>query len=227
MFRKNTIVAAALGATALIGVVGATAASASTTRGTITATTRITDRLDSGGGGNWAYDTMTGPGRVLAVTYLGDAGPAGARYQYEATVTDNGTFKTIPGAFTPNQGGRYAGQTLRSTQVSGRLAGYADYMFDASARANSPRTFANSGVPVSLRGPAQNALYPTSTWPELAFPGGTTVTGLALYSWGWTYTVPASVTVANGHRHTHKAQTWTDSVSNGAGQYQRDGNITG
>lgn len=215
---------------------------------TVTATTRIINRLDSGGNGDWAYDGFT---RVLTVNYLGHVTPAqiaanpalaATPYEYDATLADGagspatpghpavapGSFKDIPGAFTPNQGGRYADDVLRPTQVSGPMSGFGDFsLFYTSQRVNSPRTFANAGVPIRLRGPVQNALYPSATWPMLAFPAGTIEAGLTEYDWGYTYTVPAKTVGPAGHRHVLRAQTWNDTASNGGGQLRYDGNITG
>jgi hypothetical protein len=207
--------------------IGSAAAGAATTHGTVSATTKITTRYDSGGAGNWAYDgTRSAPmDRVVTFTYLGKGGPAADPYQYEVTLTDSkGDFQTIPGALTPNQGGRDAGRTEPATQLTGTINGFADYTVDASAKVSNPREFANLGVPVALRGVVQNAAYPTSTYPENAFPAGTTF-NVNLFDWGWTYEVPAKVTVVHGHKHTTKAQTWVDSLANGAGQDTRDGNI--
>jgi hypothetical protein len=207
----------------------AASAQASVTRGTVTADTKIVTRYDSGGAGNWAYDgTKAVPmNRVLTITYLGDSGPAGTPYQYEATLTDKGDFLTIPGALAPNQGGRDAGKVLSPTQRTGVISGFADYTLDSSQRVNSPREWANLGVPTALRGVIQNDAYPTGTWPELAFPASATFAGVNLYDWGWTYQVPARVVTVHGHKHTVKAQNWADTLANGAGQDARDGNITG
>jgi hypothetical protein len=105
------------------------------------------------------------------------------------------------------------------------MSGFADYQVDASAKVNSPRMWANLGVPVALRGLTQNAAYPTSTFPELAFPAATTFAGPGLFDWGWTYQVPAHVVTVNGHKHTVKAQNWADTLGNGAGQFRADGQI--
>jgi hypothetical protein len=217
----------ALAAGALVALAGAGAASAHTTGGTVSATTKIVTRYDSGGAGNWAYDgTRSVPMiRDMTITYLGKSGPAGDPYQYEITLTDKGDFQTIPGALTPNQGGRYAGTTEPATQLTGTINGYADYSLDSSAKVNNPREWANLGVPTELRGVVQNAEYPTSTWPELAFPAATTFANVNLYDWGWTYDVPGHTTTVHGHKHTTRPQVWVDSLANGAGQDAHDGQI--
>lgn len=104
-------------------------------------------------------------------------------------------------------------------------------VFDASAKPS------RGLVPSSLRGLALNAnpAYATSTWPALAFPAGTTFSGLSLQSWGWTYHVPAltatTIKVIHGKKVTeHKvypAQNWADTSYNSAGQLVRDGQIKG
>ena len=52
----------------------------------------------------------------------------------------------------------------------------------------------------------------TSTWYEMAFPGGTTFGGNGIGAWGWTY------------RDIH-GQRWADTSANGDGQQSGDGNI--
>jgi hypothetical protein len=217
----------ALAAGALVALAGGGVASAHTTGGTVSATTKIVTRYDSGGAGNWAYDgTRQVPmKRTLTITYLGKAGPAGTPYQYEASLTDAGDFQTIPGALTPNQGGHQAGTTEPATQLTGTINGQADYSFYSSAKADSPREWANLGVPLELRGVVQNSAYPTSTWPDLAFPAGTTFAGPGLFNWGWTYEVPGKTVTVHGHKHTTRPQVWVDSLGNGAGQAARDGQI--
>jgi hypothetical protein len=248
---KTTIyAAAAIAGGVLAAGLGAGAAHAAVLPahhgGSVTATTVIVNRLDSGGNGNWAYDSFK---RVVTWNYLGKVTPAqitadpalaATPYEYDATIADTGTFKDIPGAFTPNQGGRDAGDILKPTQVGGPMSGFGDFAeFYTSAKVNSPRTFANLGVPRRLSGPVQNALYPSYTWPELAFPAGTTFAGLNEFDFGYKYVVPATTTYTFKHElvngkwtlvkvaHHHAAQTWNDTAANGDGQLRYDGNITG
>jgi hypothetical protein len=237
MFARNaTRLAAAAAVAAGLGVGLVSAASAAPVHGQLTATTRIVNRYDSGGNGNWAYDTFT---RTLTVTYLGKVTPAQiladpalalTPYEFDATLADQGTFKDIPGAFTPNQGGHDAGLILRPGQVTGTMNGYGQFpVFYASAKD------ARGLAPRVLRGVAENALYPSSTWPELAFPAGTTFADLSETGFGYYYQVPAvtvtSVRWVHGHRvvthRTIRAQNWADTALNGDGQLRFDGNITG
>jgi hypothetical protein len=240
MFARNATRATALAAlaagaaVALAGLAGA--ATAAPVHGQLTATTRIVNRYDSGGAGNWAYDTFT---RTLTVTYLGKVTPAqiiadpalaATPYEFNASLADKGTFKDIPGAFTPNQGGHDAGLILRPGQVTGTMTGWGQFgVFYASAK-DAPGL-----APRSLRGTALNSLYPSSTWPELAFPAGTTFADLSEATFGYYYQVPAvtvtTVRWVHGHKITHvrvlKAQNWEDTAFDGSGQLRFDGNILG
>ena len=104
-------------------------------------------------------------------------------------------------------------------------------VFDASAKPS------RGLVPSSLRGLALNAnpAYATSTWPELAFPAGTTFSGLALQSWGWTYHVPAltvtTIKVIHGKNVADKgvpgAELGRHLVQPGGGQLAHDGQVKG
>ena len=229
ILTRAAVLAGSAGLLASLGAVGASAASASTHRNqTLIATTKIVNRYDGGGSGYWAYDSF---GRVLNLQYLGKVTPAmiaanpalaSTPYMYTATLTDKGTFKDIPGALTPNQGGRNSGKVLRPTQVTGSMSGYGDFsVFYASQKAAGYRGDAYT-VPPALHGSARNLLYPSSTWPELAFANGTTFSGVSETGYSYTYTVVKTV-----HGKHVRVQTWVDSAWNGDGQLPGDGNITG
>jgi hypothetical protein len=230
---QNRIIITAATIAAITGVglgAVATSASAATHAKPVISHTRIINRLDGGGNGPWANDTFN---RTLTVNYLGksiDPAHADAPYMYNAQISDAGSFRDLPGAFTPNQGGHNLGKHLKPVQVSGPMSGYGQFgMFYASNKAH------NGLVPTSLRGNLVNSLYPSSTWPELAFPAGTTFVGVneAVYDYNY-QAVPSTkyvVNTVNGKRvivtvHGFK-QHWEDSAFNGDGQLQRDGNITG
>lgn len=201
----------------------------------VTAVTHISNRDDGGGGGVWAKDSFT---RTLTVNYLGKVTPAQIAanpalattpYIYNAQLSDQGSFRDLPGQLTPNQGGHNAGRVLKPVQVSGPMSGYGQFgVFYASAKAH------NGLVPTALRG-SINSAYPSSTWPELAFPAGTTFSGVSESGYDYNYqAVPFTkyiVKVVNGKRvivpvHGFK-QHWDDSAWNGDGQLRADGNITG
>jgi hypothetical protein len=143
-----------------------------------TSHTSLTNRPDSGGNGNWALDTMT---RTLTITETGHNGPG---YAYTATVSDTGTFKTISGAYTPNQGPPSTGKRIQGT-VQGSVAGTAQYSFTAS---KLPASSPNLGVPNSENGAPGTPAETTSSWYEQAFPAGTTFGGTGIGNWSWTYT---------------------------------------
>ena len=90
------------------------------------------------------------------------------------------TFTTDLGAYTPNQGGAYAGEVIHG-QVTGPMSGRASFEFTASKPISNHAR--NLGVPAAAFG----AYGSTSTWYELAFPAGTTFGGLGIGNWGWTY----------------------------------------
>jgi hypothetical protein len=237
---KAIVTAGAFGVLATGLATGASAASAAV-RHPVTAVTNISNRDDGGGGGVWAKDTFT---RTLTVNYLGKvlvtpamvtANPSLAPYlgqelyQYNAQVNDQGSFRDLPGQLTPNQGGHNAGRVLKPVQVSGPMSGFGQWnVFYASARAH------NGLVPTVLRGPV-NSAYPSSTWPELAFPAGTTFVGVNEGAYDYNYqAVPFTKHVAryvNGKWVIETVhgfrQHWDDSAWNGDGQLRADGNITG
>jgi hypothetical protein len=222
-----------------LGATLATSASAATTphvRGEIVQVTHISHRYDGGGAGNWAVDKFN---RTLTIDYLGkssDPAHAAAPYEYTAQVDDAGTFVNLPGQLTPNQGGHNAGRIMKPNQVTGTMTGHGQFsVFYASAKD------ARGLTPRSLNSFALNAspAYASSQWPALAFPAGTTITGLNEAAYAYDYTVPAKTVVTytykwvNGHKvpvkHVRvlKMQDWKDTAFNGDGQLQRDGNIQG
>lgn len=243
----------AIGALALLGT--ATAASASTTHfvpgpqaNVTSATTRIVDRPDSGGNGNWADDWFQ---RTATITSLGSAPltdcAVGATvcYEYTATLNDhNGRFRTIPDAYTPNQSGAWLGTVLPSRSVSGQMSGqggftafYADGTPSASQVPSTSTGDANGTV---TYGPSGNA--PSYEWPQLFFGSSVTLTSLneATYNYGYgliTFkSVPRVIGFYYRHHHRHPIiihilvpvhQHWVDADSNNGGQELSAGNITG
>lgn len=196
--------AAAAAAITLTGF-SAVTASASTQSSTMFAQTRMLHRPDSGGNGNWAIDNFT---RLASLTSLGRVAPAncgnvsGPCYGYQATLQDKGSFTPVLGAFTPNQGPPYTGDTITNA-ASGHFTGQATFSeFYSSALPSS------SNVPTTVTGSA----YSTSTWPELFFPSGAIFQGLTIGPWSWTYRVGM--------------QQWIDSSTNSAGQVPAAGNIS-
>ena len=141
-------------------------------------------------------------GRTLVISYLGKSGNPADPYAFDAQLSDNGGFTDLPGQATPNQGGRYAGRcssASRSPACSPAPPSGASRRLGEAVTRPGPVVAAPAGAQRQPR-------LPTSTWPELAFPAGTTFSGLALQSWGWTYHVPAltvtSIRVIHGKRVT-------------------------
>jgi hypothetical protein len=225
-FRKYTAYAGILAGVLGGGVALATAASAATvpapavvqltTAHSYNAVSHLTSRPDGGGNGNWANDDIH---RTLTIRLLGSTGTGSSTvYYYNARVQDKGTFETIDGAYTPNQGGPYTGDTENGS-VPGTLTGSASYSFTASALPDVAL------VPAHVAGPADSA----STWYELAFPAGTTFGGAGLGSWGWHYAGPWVVTFDSTGKHVLSVhpERWADTSANNAGQLAADGNIDG
>ena len=226
MKAKITTVAVVAAGTLLATAGAASAATHPATR----AQTKITNRPDGGNGGTWAYDSMT---RSITIKLTG--GTAGA-YTFTAKLKDKGSFTTIKGAKTPNQGGSYAGDTIKS-KVTGKMTGHADFSFTASSL---PSTTLNAGVPLTENdhGNAPAPANSTSAWYKLAFPSGTTFGGAGIGAWSWTY--KATVVTTTSHRvcltrgwcwrvpvvHVSH-QKWVDAYNNGDGNLPGDGNVTG
>lgn len=236
-----------LGTAGVLAAAGAGAASASTTSPVLPHTyplvsvTHLYDRPDSGGNGDWAKDGMT---RVVTYQFTG---MTGALYDYDAQLRDFGSFDTILGAFTPNQGAPYTGDVIDG-QVYGFLRGSADFSFTSSTPIDS--SVRNLGVPGTEFGAPGNPAQTTSLWYEQAFTSPTVFGGTGIGNWGWHYvaSVPEHkyvrvLVTKNGkpvYRHGHRQyrtvgvtyflhERWADTsaVSNGDGQLPVAGNILG
>ena len=222
--RLVGIVAAAVIGLGTAGTIAAEAGSASAKPlPVLTANTHIVNRFDNGGAGNhWARDTFT---RTFKLVYLGkstDPAHAAKPFMYYGNMTDSkGTFVTIPGKLTPNQGGKYAGRHLPALQFSGVMNGTAGFpLFYASQRAHSGL------VPTEIKGSALNQLYPSSTWPKLFFAPGTTFQGVNENPYDYNYFARPVFKIVKGKKVlTGYLRHWEDASWNGDGQLQRDGNI--
>lgn len=217
MIRKvtGTLAVAAAAVAALAATAGTAGAAPHLLLPSVRATTQVTDRPDGGNGGTWADDTFT---RTITITRTG--GGPGA-YTYTAKLTDTrGTFVTIKGALTPNQGGTCAGDVIKS-RVEGNLNGSADFTFTAS---RLPDAGLNAGVPAAENDHGNTPADSTSTWYELAFPAGTTFGGAGIGHWSWTY---KAVVFTFTRFLGASLQQWTDAWNNGDGDLPADGNIQG
>ena len=203
---------AAIPAVALVAFGGIQLASASTS---VSATTQIVNRPDSGASGYWGYDGIKGIGpmaRTLTITQGTDcttSSPGEGYLCYDATIRDSGDGYTIPNQDTPNQAGSYAGETISSPRVLYKINGEDFYSFWANETpaASNVQAYEDDhyGVPSG-----ENT---TSNWPQLAFPSETTFTAWNEYGGSWTYSTGC--------------ESWTDAASNGWGDESGDGNITG
>jgi hypothetical protein len=186
--------------------------------GTWTATRQISNHPDSGAAGDyWANDNIT---RTATIKLVGpatrsDCGAGAAHcYAYTGTLSDQGTFTTIPGHLAPNQSGAYTGSVEKTPAAHGTINGGGRVTFYASSdhpNASLVTSVNNHGVPATGE-------HTTTDWVEQFFPARTSFGAgpdLAPYSWSYATT------------GLHHEQHWTDSSTNGDGNQPADGNITG
>jgi hypothetical protein len=184
---------------------GTGAAHAAPVPTTVTATTHISNRPDSGNDGTWAYDHLA---RTLTVTKAAIQ-PSSTVTAYTATVTDTGSFSTVGGAGTPNQ--FVPGTKILHNGVKGDISGGISYTVTAPAADTLTGTVpATENDNFSTTGAGFTS---TADWPELAFASKTGVTVTEGSSWSWKYSTAC--------------ESWTDSAANGDGNTASDGNITG
>ncbi len=176
---------------------------------TATATTTVTNWPENSG---WANDNFT---RVVTVTRQHAAasshcGGAPTCWFYTETLSDNGSFMTVPGATAPNG----SNPVKISGIVSGTMVGGGSLEFYATS--GSPSA---AGVPATADGTSKPST--TTNWYKLFFPAGTAY-GLATgpdepwTAYSWVYTAPST------------CEQWTDAILPGDdGQGSSDGNITG
>jgi hypothetical protein len=205
--RRRLLVAAgvaALIAATAAGIVAANKAEAAPS--TVTASTHITNRPDSGNGGTWAYDNFK---RTLTVTVAASqAGVTAGDTAYTATVSDSGHFSALVGADTPNQ--VMAGAKIEHS-ASGSMNGGITYTVTApSADALTGTVAATENDNFSTTGAGFTS---TGNWPKLAFASAAGVTVTEGNAWSWKYATAC--------------ESWTDAASNGDGNLVNDGNITG
>jgi hypothetical protein len=236
----RTCLKAALGAAVAAAAALTFALPASAAPLSVSGTTYLPDSGDSGNGaGNNGIPFIDAFHRTLTVTASSDACavPVNGLTCYTATISDSGTFTTIPGngnAPNPNSA-TDPGTNIAYPPVSGPFTGSATYVFQTSATpsvTNIPNVVNNHGAHVNS-GP-----HSTSDWFVNAFSSsaefynseglpvtvGSTNDDVLQNTWGWTYT-----TMTGGAKHTNPVacETWADSFSNGAGDGAGDGNITG
>jgi hypothetical protein len=170
---------------------------------TWTAVTHLSHRDDSGGNGNWAIDTYTRTAKVTlrGSAPLSDCGVSvGKCYAFTASLSDHGDFRATPGAYTPNQGTPFTGDTIKGSP-HGDFWGYG--LFGTFYATTLPDSHL---VPRHVSGDTPSS----SQWPALFFPSAPT--GISENDWGYFY--------HTGH------QRWADASFNSAGQVPSAGNIS-
>lgn len=174
------------------------------------AVSKLTYRPDSGGGGdNWALDTIT---RTSSVVWEGNDSSA---HVYAGAVSDTGTFVTVPGNLTPNQG-LHPGTKLGDSTI-GTMSGLTAYSFTTS------QFVGNHAPPAAAQGVEPIG---TSLWYQLFFPASATATSTTYpgelnsgpLDWSWSYNIASDNCV--------KAESWVDAQSNSSGQATVAGDIT-
>lgn len=222
---------AGLGALVLSAGLGFGLASTASAAVNVSGVTWLPDTGDRGNGtgnaghgvGVWAEKAFH---RTLSVTDgSGCAGPDADGTCYEATVTDNGSLKTLPGnGLAPNRhSAADPGLNIAWPPAAGTVTGTVHYKFRAlgglPAEANIPNTHDDSGAR-----PTGGSFDPAN-WYENAFATtGVTFADRQVLDYSWTYTT------MTGKDATHTAvacETWTDSSTNGDGNDATDGNVTG
>ena len=161
---------------------------------TIYASSSLTNRPDSGGGGDsWALDTMV---RQSSVTLLNDGG-------YEGSIVDDGGFVTVFGNLTPNQG-LHPGKKLGDDSL-GHISGHWGFTFTANTAA------AASHMPKTVNGVGTTS---SSNWYKLFFAASTTFGGAGPVSsgpldWSWSYSL---------RDNCGASETWLDADNDNSGQ---------
>jgi hypothetical protein len=155
----------------------------------VSATTALSNRLDSGLDGNWAKDSLI---RTITVTRQkavpADKCGGGATkcWFYTGSLGDVGSFTTIDGADSPGPD-----DVVINGTVTGNVVGGSEIEFYASSDSPDP-----SLVPAMLSGNGVS----TGVWASQFFSGSVVVTPTQLLNWKWVYTAPNTCeTWVNAH----------------------------
>lgn len=205
MKRIVFVVAAAVAMLALPGAASAAGWS-------VTSVSTLVDRPDSGNNGYWAKDNLTRTvhlyrdgdlfacpdatpaATITATTKADDPGVCGKYYGF---IEDSGSFATIPGAKSPNEG-------KPITPVTGKVVGGAA---TTEFIAHYKGDWANGQTFVG-----KDAGATTTDWVAKYFDI-VDPTQYGLPKWSWTYTTAC--------------EKWVDAYDNGDGAKPGDGDITG
>lgn len=197
---KHTLAAAAT-AVVLTGVALPASAHVHHTPPASSVTIRFSDHSDGGNGGTWAKDS--GQAQLTTKKTGTDT--------YTATLSLEGSFVTIPGAFTPNQSSPYTGDTLTASRKVGS---------SATITGSVSYSFTSDEAPAWVTGTVVTTgdLPRLSDWYKLPFDSSAHVSGgITHYSFVYRLKCPLKFGV----------QTWTETDTNGDGNAPGDGNIFG
>jgi hypothetical protein len=169
-------IAARVAALAAGVVVLATAGPAEAARPTVTDTVHIKGNYDNGAHGPWARLSYDRSVRISRAT---------AANTWNVTLTDRGTFSTIPGKQSPG-----AGVAITRTQA-GRIEGVFKYTVLSTGDPSGRRVRSGYNFRCNVNGTGDRAQdcpgmpAATNAWPGLYFGSGATVTP---GSWRWVFT---------------------------------------
>lgn len=147
---------------------------ASATTSGFNVTIPVTNRDDSGAHGNtWAHDAFSARLHLSAAGIVANTNcpgiVIGACHKFTGSITDTGTYTTIPGNIVPGNGdlnGADASTVQIGTAVTGPMHGSLPYVFYANVPLSA---FAAANGPASVSGDTPS----TGHWPEQFAPGGT------------------------------------------------------
>jgi len=163
----------------VVGALGIPALANAAPHVTATATTHLTNSLDSGWSGFWAVDNLSRTASVRltgAVPTSNCAGSPASCYQYTSTISDTGTAKGLTGVKSPGA----QAVAIKGTPVA-TVKGHAVVNFYASSSAPT-----GALVPHAVSGAftQQNA----ANWVKQFFPSNTKFSNnIMLTTWTWTY----------------------------------------
>jgi hypothetical protein len=232
--HRFTRIAACAAALATPLVFAAAVPASASTPSSFTAATSVTSRDDSGTNSNgttnnWAADAFTRTAHITFHNAVGSGfcpGIPGSEvcHSWTGSLTDSGTFTTVPGDAVPGQGSLNGGAApLIGEAVTGHMQGTINFKFYSSA---GPKLAADSNVPSALSGDTPS----TGQWVEQFFPAGTSFwdtsgnTGGSEYlgvGGSWTYTEALGADSAC----PNVAGRWVDANATSWGSLPADGNI--
>lgn len=187
----------------------------------VSATTVLSNRDDSGVYGNWAKDHFTRAATIKLVNQVSvsncPGSDTGKCYLWNFKLADKGTFTTVVGANQPN-----ANVPLDLALTGPMTGGTKDGEFYASWRnpivSNVPATLNGSGGPrQSTTNWVEQFFGPSAVFNSAANAGGPDLGSSA----GWTYTLG----FGSNPQCKNEATQWVDAAAGSWGSLPADGNI--